>query len=87
MAATMLSTSISRSPSTLSAAGPRKGAGAAAAEDEDEDAEEDEDEAKDEDEVPLPLGAAAAVPSAGRSSRASIPGGASLLLVLSELCF
>jgi hypothetical protein len=70
MAATMPITSISRSPSTLSAAGPRKGAGApsAAAAEEAED-DEDEDELLLLDELlPPPLPGAAA---GGSSSCAS----------------
>jgi hypothetical protein len=80
-------TSISRSPSTLSAAGPRKGAAAAADNDKEEDEEEDEDEDEDElllldelllDELLLDelllllLGAAAAGASACSSSRARL---------------
>ena len=74
MAATMPITSISRSPSTLSAAGPRKGTGAA----EDEDKDEDKDELLLLDKLLLLLllllGAAAAGSLAGSSSsRARLP--------------
>ena len=80
-------TSISRSPSTLSAAGPRKGAGADEDDDEEEDEEVDEEEDEDDDEdkllllldgllplllLLLLLGAAAAGSSSGRSSRARL---------------